>query len=122
MTMRESIQTQHQNMAPLRVLLAVHGHEPAEWALGVCRVVSGWTNASVRVLGVVDVPSPPFTSLLPPARRFYDAARSAWRRDGEPRVRAAVDRLAQTLGRTIEMECSDSPTRLPTTRGAGPRT
>lgn len=111
MTMHDSIESQHQNTAPLRVLLAVHGHEPTEWAPAVCRVVSGWTNASVRVLGVVDIPSPPFTSLLPPARRFYDAARSAWGRDGEPRVRAAVDRLATTLGRTVEMECRDSSPR-----------
>jgi len=106
--MRESIHTPHQDVAPLRVLLAVHGHEPTEWKQVVCRVVSGWTNASVRVLGVVDVPSPPFTSLLPPARRSYDAARSAWRRDGEPRVRAAADRLARTLGPTVEVECKDS--------------
>ena len=106
--MRESIHTPHQDVAPLRVLLAVHGHEPTEWKQVVCWVVSGWTNASVRVLGVVDVPSPPFTSLLPPARRSYDAARSAWRRDGEPRVRAAADRLARTLGPTVEVECKDS--------------
>ena len=97
-----------QNVARLRVLLAVHGHEPTDRTLAVCRVVSGWTNASVRVLGVVDVPAPPFTSVLPPARRFYDAARSAWRRDGEPRVRAAVDRLTRTLGSTVEVECRDS--------------
>jgi nucleotide-binding universal stress UspA family protein len=105
--MRESIQT-NQDVVPLRVLLAVHGHEPTEWTRAICRVVSGWTNASVRVLGVVDVPSPPFTSLLPPARRFYDAARSAWRREGEPRVRAAADRLARILGPTVEVECKDS--------------
>ena len=111
MTMHESIETRHQDRTPLRVLLAVHGHEPTEWAPAVCRVVSGWTNASIRVLGVVDVPSPPFTSLLPPARRFYDAARSAWRQDGEPRVRAAIDRLTRTLGHTVEVECRDSSPR-----------
>ena len=93
---------------PLRVLLAVHGDEPTEWTSAVGRIVSGWTNASIRVLGIVDTPRPPFTSLLPPARRFYDAARSAWRRDGEPRVRAAIEQLTRTLGRSVEVECRDS--------------
>jgi nucleotide-binding universal stress UspA family protein len=103
--------TNHHEAVPLRVLLAVHGHEPTEWAPAVSRVVSGWTNASMRVLGVVDIPGPPFTSLLPPARRLYAAARNAWKQDEEPRVRAAVDRLTRALGRAVEVECRDSSPR-----------
>jgi hypothetical protein len=82
MTMDGSIDTCHQSEeASLRVLLAVHGHEPAEWTIRACRVVTGWKNARVRVLGIVNVPNPPFTSLIPPARRLYATARSAWRED-----------------------------------------
>ena len=42
----------------LRVLLAVHGHEPTEWGTRACRVISEWKEARIRVLGVVDVPWP----------------------------------------------------------------
>jgi len=77
----------------LRVLLAVHGHEPTEWATRACRVVSEWKDARIRLLGVVDVPSPPLTSVITPARRLYAAARSAWRDDEAQRVQAAVGRL-----------------------------
>ena len=88
---------------PLRVLFALHGHEPAEWMGRACRLVSAWSNVRVRVLGVVDVPSPPFTSLIPPARRLYIAAREAWSQDEGQRVQAAIDRLVSTLGCQAEV-------------------
>jgi nucleotide-binding universal stress UspA family protein len=96
---------------PLRVLVAVHGHEPAEWVTRACRVISKWKDARVRVLGVVDVPSPPFTSLIPPARRFYAAARSAWRDDEARRVQGAIDRVTRRLSRDVETVCRRSSPR-----------
>jgi nucleotide-binding universal stress UspA family protein len=69
---------QHRSTVPLRVLIAVHGYEPRGWAEETCRLVSTWACPSVRVLGVLDVPSPPFTSLIGPARRAYAAARAQW--------------------------------------------
>ncbi len=68
----------HRSTVPLRVLIAVHGYEPLGWAEETCRLVSTWACPSVRVLGVLDVPSPPFTSLTGAARRVYGAARAQW--------------------------------------------
>jgi len=96
---------------PLRVLLAVHGHEPTEWATRACRVISEWNHARIRVLGVVDVPGPPLTSLIPPARRLYAAARSAWRNDETRRVQGAIDRVTRTLSRDVEVACRPSSPR-----------
>src|SRR5262245_22452380 len=93
---------------PLRVLLAVHGHEPTEWATRACRVVSPWNGATVRVLGVVDVPRQPFTSLIPSARRLYAAAYHAWEAEEEARVQGAIDRITRTLSRDVEMVCRQS--------------
>jgi len=124
--MRESIHTLPQDVVPLRVLLAVHGHEPTEWTQAVCRVVSGWTNASVRVLGVVDVPSPPFTSLLPPPgasmtrhgvhgdeteSRAFEPRPIGWHGRSAPPSRSSA-KIRRRKG---------SPTRSPITRGAGLR-
>ncbi len=88
---------------PVRVLLAVHGHEPAEWAIRACRLVSEWRDARVRVLALVDVTCPPFTSLISPARRLYAAARSAWINDEERRTEEAVDRVLRALSRPVEV-------------------
>ena len=95
----------------LRVLLAVHGHEPTEWATRACRVISEWKEARIRVLGVVDVPSPPLTSVIPPARRLYAAARSAWRADEAQRVQGAIDRVTRMLSRNVEVVCRPSAPR-----------
>src|SRR5262245_19381970 len=95
----------------LRVLLAVHGHEPTEWATRACRVISDLKEARVRVLGVVDVPSPPLTSVIPPARRLYGAARSAWGADEARRVQGAIDRVTRMLSRDVEVVCCQSSPR-----------
>ena len=63
---------------PLRVLIAVHGYEPLGWAEETCRLLSTWACPSVRVLAVLGVPSPPFSSLTGAARRAYGAARAQW--------------------------------------------
>src|SRR5262249_17915508 len=85
----------------LRVLLAVHGHEPTEWGTRACRVISEWKEARRRVVGVVDVPRPPLTSVMPRARRLYSAARNAWRNDEARRVQGAIDRVTRMLLRRL---------------------
>jgi nucleotide-binding universal stress UspA family protein len=101
--------------APLRVLVAVHGYEAAGWALETCRVVSSW-EASVRVLAVLDVPSPPFTSLTGRARGAYDAARAEWADRERERLRPAVDALLAALTRDADV------THAPAVRGDLART
>jgi nucleotide-binding universal stress UspA family protein len=87
----------------IRVLVAVHGYEPAGWATETGRVVSRWDDAVVRVANVLDVPRPPLTSPAPFARHLYRAAAAAARRDAEARTRAAVDALASLLPRGTEV-------------------
>ena len=49
----------------MRILVAVHGHEPPNWARELPGVLPLSPGAVVRVLAVVDVPAPAFTSLTP---------------------------------------------------------
>ena len=93
----------HAGEVPLRVLVLVQGRETAEWTLRACRLVSEWTGANVRVLGLADVTSPPFTSVIPPARRLYAAARAAWIDAEEQRVQQIVDRVVSTWSRPIDV-------------------
>ena len=93
----------HAGEVPLRVLVLLHGHETAEWTMRACRLVSEWRDANVRVLGLVDINCPPFTSVLPPARRLYAAARAEWVNAEEQRVQRAVDRVLKTWSRPIEV-------------------
>jgi len=62
----------------LKILIAIHGHEPEGWADEVRLALTPNPDAVIRVLEV-DEPAPPgFTSLLPAARRRYaDALRLA---------------------------------------------
>jgi nucleotide-binding universal stress UspA family protein len=82
---------------PARVLIAVHGGEPAGWAPAASRVVSLWTRPSIRILAVVAVPCPPFTSLIPPAARMYRAARATWETAERRRVQRVIDDVARVL-------------------------
>lgn len=94
----------HQTGAvPLRVLVAVHGYEPAGWAQETCRVVSKWTAPSVRVLAVLDVPSPPFTSLTGPARRAYGGALAEWTEIERARLEGPIAALRPGLPRTADV-------------------
>ena len=68
----------HDAAVPLRVLIALHGYEPPGWAGQTCRLISTWVRPTLRVLAVLDVPAPPFTSLTGAARRAYGAARARW--------------------------------------------
>lgn len=96
----------------IRVLVAVHGYEPAGWATETGRIVSRWGEPTVRVVNVLDSPCPPLTSPVPFARRLYTAAQAAARRDAEARTRAAVETLASTLPRPTEI--------VPVALAAGP--
>ena len=82
---------------PIRLLLALHGHEPDTWPAELARVLATWPHPSLRVVAVGDGTSPAFTSLTPPARRMYAPARAAWREDAELRVDAALQRLVPLL-------------------------
>jgi nucleotide-binding universal stress UspA family protein len=97
--------------APMRVLLAVHGYEPPGWAPEACRVVAKFGHAVVRVLAVLDVPCPAFTSLTPQAARAYGEARDAWTRDEEVRIQGVLDRMARCLPRGADV------VRIPSRRG-----
>jgi nucleotide-binding universal stress UspA family protein len=80
-----------------RVLLAIHGGEPAGWGREAPRVVTRWARPSVRILAVVVAPCPPFTSLIPPTARMYRAARTAWEDVERARVQRVVDEIAPAL-------------------------
>ena len=62
----------------IRVCIAVHGYEADGWAPETARVLGAWAAPTVRVLAVSSVPSAPFTSLTPAARRLYAASRAEW--------------------------------------------
>ena len=81
----------------MRVLLAVHGGETAGWGLEARRVLAGWSAPCVRVLAVVNVPRPSFTSLLPAAERRYRAACDAWQRLESERLQRLLDDLTPLL-------------------------
>ncbi|HEU5194029.1 MAG TPA: universal stress protein [Methylomirabilota bacterium] len=82
---------------PIRLLLALHGHEPDTWPAELARVLATWPHPSVRVVAIGDGTSPAFTSLTPRARRMYAAARAAWREDAARRLGAAVQQLLPLL-------------------------
>ena len=71
---------------PTRILLAVHGGEPAGWGAETRQTLAMWSRPWIRILAVLAVPCPPFTSLIPPAARRYRAARAAWQDAEEKRV------------------------------------
>jgi nucleotide-binding universal stress UspA family protein len=80
-----------------RVLLAIHGDEPEGWGRESRRIIAMWAKPSVRILAIIAVPCPPFTSLIPPAARMYRAARAAWRAAEEQRVQRVIDEVTPAL-------------------------
>ncbi len=89
--------------APMRVLLTTHGYEPPGWGAEACRVVAKFGSATVRVLAILDVPCPAFTSLTPLAADAYRGARAGWTRDEEVRVQAAIDQMVPLLRTGVEV-------------------
>jgi nucleotide-binding universal stress UspA family protein len=83
--------------APVRVLLALHGHEPEVWAHDIARVVATWSEPSLRVLAVADGTCPPVTSLTPAARRLHAAARATHRLEEDRRLDVVLARIVPLL-------------------------
>jgi nucleotide-binding universal stress UspA family protein len=84
-------------MVPVNILVAVHGFEPTGWTREVPRVIAAHGWARLRVLMVLDTPPVPFTSLIPAARRRYDAALAETRQRETTRVSATVGELITAL-------------------------
>ena len=84
-------------MIPVKILIAVHGHEPIGWVSEVPRLVAAHGFALCRVLMVLDTPAVAFTSVLPAARRRFAAALAESRRLDEQRVSATVGALIRSL-------------------------
>ena len=90
-------------LTPSRVLIAVHGFEPASWATDAARTISMWRSPELRLLIVPCVPSPPFTSLTPIARGAYADARTAWRQEEERRLTRIVDEWKRQLSVDVDV-------------------
>ena len=90
-------------VTPSRVLIAVHGFEPASWAAEAARTISMWRSPELRLLIVPCVPAPPFTSLTPIARRAYADARGAWIQEEERRLTRIVDEWKRQLSVAVDV-------------------
>ena len=90
-------------LTPSRVLIAVHGFEPALWAADAARTISMWRSPELRLLIVPCVPAPPFTSLTPIARRAYADARAAWIQEEERRLTRIVDEWKRQLSVAVDV-------------------
>ena len=93
----------HHARAPLRVLIATHGYEAPGWADETCRLVSTWAGPALRVLAVLDVPAPPFTSLTGAAQRAYAGARARWTEIERGRLEATITALGRGLPRQADV-------------------
>jgi nucleotide-binding universal stress UspA family protein len=80
-----------------RILVAVHGREPARWEVEVGRALMLSPRATVQVLAITDVPSPPFAALLPSARRARARAFAEWRRIEAANVAQRLEALLARL-------------------------
>jgi nucleotide-binding universal stress UspA family protein len=87
-----------------KILVAVHGHEPQGWPDQVIRALPPAASHAVRILVVLDVPSPPFTSLLPAARRRHSSARAEWRRLATTQTAPLIASLVAALQPPPEVE------------------
>jgi nucleotide-binding universal stress UspA family protein len=90
-------------LMPSRVLIAVHGFEPASWAADAARTISMWRSPELRLLIVPCVPAPPFTSLTPIARRAYADARATWIQEEERRLTRIVDEWKRQLSVAVDV-------------------
>jgi nucleotide-binding universal stress UspA family protein len=86
-----------------RVVVAVHGREPAGWELEVCRTLTPPPQMAVRLLAVADVPSPPAATLLPSARRTRARAHAEWQRLEEAHVAQRLEALLAGLSPVPEV-------------------
>ena len=84
-------------MVPVNVLVAVHGFEPSGWTHEVPRIIAAHGHTRLRVLMVLDTPPVSFTSLVPAARRRFEAALAETRQRETARVSATVGELITAL-------------------------
>jgi len=81
----------------LKVLIAIHGHEPDGWADEVRVALTPTPDAAIRVLVVEEPALAGFTSLLPAARRRYADARRLARALAADRRQRRLDALLACL-------------------------
>lgn len=93
----------------MRILIAIHGNEPPGWARDLPGILALPPGAVVRLLPVVDVPTPAFTSLTPWARSAYGAALAGWRREEEARIQRSLDVLLDTTPSRFETVSARAP-------------
>jgi hypothetical protein len=86
-----------------RVLIVVYGNEPSGWGGEVGRLLSMWRSPVVRVLAVIHVPAPPFTSLTPFSRKAFREALQSWKQEEEIRVHGVIDQIAPHGGGSIDV-------------------
>lgn len=91
------------SIATVRVLIAVYGYEPEEWPRTVLSGIPSDLGLMARLLVVLDVPRPPFTSLTPWARRRYETAWAASSRLADDRARPMADELGVALGGRLDV-------------------
>jgi len=84
-------------MVPVNILVAVHGFEPSGWTNEVPRIIAAHGHTRLRVLMVLDTPPVSFTSLVPAARRRFEAALAETRQRETARVSATVGELITAL-------------------------
>jgi nucleotide-binding universal stress UspA family protein len=82
---------------PLKILIAIHGHEPDGWTEEVRPALAPNPSALIRVLVVDEPPPAGFTSLLPAARRRYAGAVRMWREIAADARRRSLDELVPRL-------------------------
>jgi nucleotide-binding universal stress UspA family protein len=87
----------------MRILVAVHGSERPGWTQDAAPLLPLSAGNAVRVLVVLDVPTPGFTSLAPWGRRAYGAALRACRRQEEDKTRGPLTSLLASLGSDVEV-------------------
>ena len=89
--------------ASRRVLVAIHGREPAGWEHEVCRALA-LSPAPRSGCSPSPMSRPPSAALLPSARRSRARARDEWRRLEEATVDRRLDALLAGLSITPDVE------------------
>ena len=89
-------------MSP-RVLIVIHGDEPAGWANQACHAVSILRHPIVRVLAIAGLSFPPRTAFGPLARRMYQQAMAYWNQEQECRIQHLIDEIVPRLPDDVEV-------------------
>lgn len=87
----------------MKILIATERNEQPGWVTELPRILPLSPGVTVRVLALIEVPTPAFTSLTPWARRAYGAALAGWRREEEAAVERSVEAVRHALNQPIEV-------------------